>query len=93
MAKRTRVATAPKPDFREVDPPKRTWIMVKIDIAEARRLQHGMADLLCWAQGFMAACPEDHSRHPMGVEETRRVREKINRELGALDLISEEIPF
>ncbi|MDP2358691.1 MAG: hypothetical protein Q8M31_21910 [Beijerinckiaceae bacterium] len=93
MANKPKAAPAPKSDFREVEPPKATWITIKIDIAEARRLQHGMADLLCWVQGFNAACPEDRDRHPMGVEETRRVREKINRELGALEVTVEEISF
>jgi hypothetical protein len=57
----------------------------------AERLGEGMADLLCWCRGYMAARPENDQHSPMGVDETRDVR------LAILDALSgsrrREMPF
>lgn len=28
----------------------------------------GLADVLCWIRGFVAACPEDTKRHPLNID-------------------------
>lgn len=60
-------------------------VVISMSKAEAVRLQDGMADILCWARGFIAACPEDSARHPMGVCEVRDMRDVIRRSIDAID--------
>lgn len=52
-------------------------ITLTLSVEDARHFSSGMADLLCWCRGFIAARPEEHDRHPMGVEETRTLRLKL----------------
>lgn len=54
--------------------PRRPGLLLPITVAQAERFSSGMADLLCWARGFMAARPDDSDSHPMGVNRTRDLR-------------------
>ncbi|MGP4849582.1 hypothetical protein ACTXGQ_36135, partial [Marinobacter sp. 1Y8] len=74
--------------------PRRLGLLLPITLAQADRFSSGMADLLCWARGFMAARPDDSDSHPMGVNQTRDLR------LALIDAIAaargqepEELPF
>jgi hypothetical protein len=70
-------------------------LLLPISVAQAERFSSGMADLLCWARGFMAARPDDSGSQPMGVNRTRDLR------LALIDAIAEargapqsgELPF
>lgn len=68
-------------DFAEVEP----MVVLRMSKADAERVQHGMADILCWVRGFVAACPEDPERHPMGVHEVRDMRDAIRRAIDTSD--------
>ena len=51
-------------------------VCLEIPASEAEAISDGMADLLCWCRGYMAGC-EDLDKHPMGVNETRELRIKL----------------
>jgi hypothetical protein len=69
-------------DFAEVEP----MVVIRMSKAEADRLQHGMADILCWVRGFIAACPDAFDRHPMGAYEVRDMRDAVRRALDELEM-------
>lgn len=54
-------------------------VTLMLSVEDARHLSSGMADLLCWCRGFIAGRADDHDSHPMGVEQTRTLRLKLNR--------------
>ncbi len=68
-------AMLPASDFADLS----ANVLLVLTSEEAARLSEGMADLLCWARGFAAACPAEPERHPMGAESTRRMRELLKR--------------
>lgn len=68
-------------DFDDVRKSGPAYVTVQLPIADAERMQLGLADLLCWVRGFKAACPDATERHPLGEYETRDVRDAINRAL------------
>jgi len=78
-----------------IQPKRPAGILLPISVAQAESFTSGMADLLCWARGFMAARPDDSDSHPMGVNRTRDLR------LALIDAIAEargepqpgEMPF
>lgn len=58
------------PDFREVGEPV---VTLQMSLSQAEALSSGMSDLLCWANGFMAAKGEDFSFYPMGTHQIREL--------------------
>ena len=49
-------------------------VTITMDREKAEDLSHGLSDLLCWCQGYMAGRAGEYDSHaPMGVEETRDV--------------------
>lgn len=44
---------------------------------ELREHCDALADVLCWIRGFIAACPDDLSRHPLGVEKVSDLHIKL----------------
>lgn len=65
----------------ERDAKERT-VTITMTLEQAKDWRAGLADILCWTRGFCAACPEDTSRHPLGVFEAQelslRLRDAIN---------------
>ncbi len=71
-------------------------VNVPFNLAEARDISEGMADLLCWHRGFASArrADDDQRNDPMGVETLRRAREHIRRALNlAAGLADSDLPF
>lgn len=62
-------------------------VVIEMSEEEARDLDAGMADLLCWCRGFAAAYTGDNG--PMGVDELREIRSEI----AGLLYPGREIPF
>ncbi|BAQ44360.1 hypothetical protein [Methylobacterium aquaticum] len=50
------------------------WVNVPIELAQARALSEGLADLLCWLRGYSAASDPLRGDGPLGVDEARSVR-------------------
>lgn len=73
--------------------PRRPGLLLPINLAQADRFSLGMADLLCWARGFMAARPDDGDLHPMGVNQTRDLRLALIDAIAARGQEPEELPF
>jgi hypothetical protein len=57
-------------------------VTVTLRRADADRIFYGMADLLCWAVGFCAGTA-DSTLHPMGLHETRSMRDALRRGIEA----------
>ena len=58
-------------------------IILAVSKEELQEYSDSLADILCWAKGFMAACPEDTNRHPLNVDVALRFHDKIKQELKA----------
>lgn len=58
------------PDFREVGEPV---VTLRMSLSQAETVSSGMSDLLCWANGFMAAKGGDFRYDPMGVHQIREL--------------------
>lgn len=58
-------------------------VTITLSIKEARQIDNGLSDLLCWLNGFQAAREgTDLSNSvPMGVESLRQLRTKLNNQL------------
>lgn len=56
-------------------------VTVEMPLSGAKALSEAISDLLCWSRGFIAAIPDDVSRHPMGIEEIREFRIRLNNEI------------
>ena len=56
-----------------IRPPDTPEVVLNLTLADANSIHLGLADLLCWVSGFIAACPEDYGRHPLGHESTREL--------------------
>lgn len=54
--------------------PAATHVLVTLPLAEAEEIAAGMADLLCWLRGYVAARGNDGQNGPMGRELTRTMR-------------------
>jgi hypothetical protein len=65
----------------------KTVVTIMLDKEEAEVLSFGLSDIACWMRGFTAACPDDISRHPMGIEAVRTLSTKIK---SALDKMEKE---
>ncbi len=72
------------------NPPPSTTVILEIPRHEAEEISEGLADLLCWCCGFVAALPEELSRHPLNWEVAREIRLKL---MAALGNKGREIPF
>lgn len=62
---------------------KPSTITITIDRKEAEAISLGLADLLCWLRGFEAARhgTELDRDGPMGINDLRNIRTKLNSEL------------
>lgn len=66
-----------------ITPPKLGIVSIELTVEEAERLRDGMADLLCWCDGFKAGLGDDRlDRFPMGVETTRDMNIKLKSAIG-----------
>lgn len=71
-----------------------TDVTLKLPLALAEVLSEGLADLLCWCRGFVAAAPDSPERHPMGVAETRDMRVRLDAAIAdARGIEPKELPF
>lgn len=66
------------PDMREIDEP---IVAVRMSLSQAQSVQGGLADILCWSRGFMAAKGEDFHYDPMGVNEIRELNLALKRSI------------
>lgn len=59
--------------------PATPTVTITLTREEAERISYGLADLLCWHQGFRAAREgtELEAYNPMGVERARDINLKI----------------
>jgi hypothetical protein len=62
-----------------------TTVTIKLPLSEAETLSHGLSDLLCWCNGFMAASGDSFSYDPMGVEAARTLNLKLKSAMNAAD--------
>lgn len=56
-------------------------VTVKLPIEMAKDIDLALADILCWSNGFIAACPDQIDRHPMGIYGVRNMRDALQRAL------------
>lgn len=64
------------PDIREIDEPV---VTIQLSKSQAEYVSSGMSDLLCWANGFMAAQGEDFRYDPMGTHQIREFNIKLKK--------------
>ena len=64
------------PDCREVGEP---IVTIRMSKSQAEYVSSGMSDLLCWANGFMAAQGEDFRYDPMGTNQIRELNIKLKK--------------
>ena len=66
-----------------------TEVPIKVEFAsrdDLERFSHALADVLCWARGFMAGLGEDRQEHaPIGIETLRDLNIKFKRRLDEAD--------
>jgi hypothetical protein len=60
-------------------------VVIRLPLDEAETLSHGLSDLLCWCNGFMAASGSDFRYDPMGVEAARTLNLKLKSAMNAAD--------
>jgi hypothetical protein len=59
----------------------------RLSPGERKELEHaqlGLADLMCWVQGYRAG-EKDTTNHPLGVEESREIHRLLKRILEEAD--------
>jgi hypothetical protein len=57
-------------------------VIISLPMSRAKELSHGMSDLLCWCNGYMAAKGDDFSRYPMGFEDVRSLNIFLKEAIG-----------
>jgi hypothetical protein len=57
-------------------------VIISLPMSQAKELSHGMSDLLCWCNGYMAGKGGDFRYDPMGVEEVRSLNIKLKDAIG-----------
>lgn len=55
----------------------KTEIKLAATKKELLEYSDSLADVLCWVQGFIAACPDDTNRHPLNVDTALRFHGKL----------------
>lgn len=54
-------------------------VTLRMSKAGAEAVSLSLSDLLCWCRGFVAAIPEDLSRHPLNWEAAREINIALKR--------------